>query len=199
MIPPNYNYGYNGVPAGYGSRPPGVQNAQTTSFGSTNSATPTSAMASNPAVDKQESSGGHGGFFQGLLNGVKKLGSFLMQPKNWLLTGGILLACMVCPPVGIALCGLGVLTGGASIMKGLSSGNMEEVGEGVFNTGLSAVGTYTSVQALNAAKGASAAASADSAAQGAQAGNAADGSLLNNTWNVVSNGSSAETVNQFIA
>jgi hypothetical protein len=158
------------------------------------SSAPAAFSISSADSEQEDSKGGIGNFFKGILNGAKGLGEFLTNPKNWPLILGTLVLCSFFPMVGVGLAAVGLALGGIKFGKGVSSGNMEQAGEGVFDMGIWAAGGASSWKAAKSAK--SAATTAQST-QVASSGSGVSGILKqapSHAWNTVSSGSTAQSL-----
>lgn len=180
MVSSSYgNYGYSGY-GGYGQQQSGsvLGNTSMSSAYSSmgNSSMDTSGanvdnimkgiketfnggMAANGSSGSEEKKSGglFGGikdFFSGIVKGATNLIKSLADPKTWLMIVACAALCFIFPPAGMALLAIGVAMAGSQIVKGVSSGNMEQVGEGVFNLGLSAVGARSTMSGVGSGTGA---------------------------------------------
>ncbi len=90
---------------------------------------------------------------KGIGKGAVNTVSSLLSVKGLLMTAGTIGVCaLVGPPIIPFLVAAGVLTGGAQIAKGASSGNWENVGEGIFTLGTTMLGAkYAPTATRNAA------------------------------------------------
>lgn len=79
-------------------------------------------------------------FFKGIGKAIKNIFKSLANPKTWLLIGAAIALCIIWPPAGVILAGVGAAMATTQIAKGVKSGNWEQVGEGTFNLGLSVIG-----------------------------------------------------------
>jgi hypothetical protein len=95
--------------------------------------------AQNPPEAPKKKSGGILGFAKGIWNGAKNTLKSLATPKGFLMAAGGLLLTAVCPPAGLALAGMGVMSGGIKMATSLANGDTEGAGEGFFTAGASIV------------------------------------------------------------
>jgi len=108
----------------------------------------------NDGLQSAKKSGGIGDFFKGIFNGIKNLFKSLLDPKTWLMIAACVALCVLVPGAGAVLMALGIGMAGMQIFKGAQSGDMEQVGEGAFNLGLSFLGGSSSVKAGTGAEAA---------------------------------------------
>jgi hypothetical protein len=94
-----------------------------------------------------------GDFFKGIGHAIKNIFTTLANPKNWLLIGGAIALCILCPPAGAVLAGVGALMAGNQMIKGVATGNWEQVGEGTLNLGLSVAGFKGATSSVKAGGG----------------------------------------------
>ncbi|MCE3236335.1 MAG: hypothetical protein K0Q50_2526 [Vampirovibrio sp.] len=172
MVSSSYgSYGYNGY-GGYGQQSGSV-------LGNTTMSSAYSSMGSSMNTDganidnimkginetykggmasEQKKSGGFLGgikdFFKGIVNGAKNLLKSLADPKTWLMIAACAALCFIFPPAGLALLAVGVVMAGSQIVKGVSSGNMEQAGEGFFNLALCGVGARSTAGGIGKGSGA---------------------------------------------
>lgn len=104
--------------------------------------------------EKKSGGGGIKDFFKGIFNGLKNLVKSLADPKTWLMIAACIALCMFVPGAGVALMALGIGMASMQIFKGVSSGNMEQAGEGTFNLALCFLGGTSGMKAGKGAESA---------------------------------------------
>lgn len=174
MVSSSYgNYGYNGY-GGYGNQQGGsvlgdttmsnayssIGSSMDTSGANLNNITKGLTETYNNAMSgggEKKSGGLFGGikdFFSGIVKGATNLLKSLADPKTWLLIAGCAALCMIFPPAGFALMAVGVAMAGSKILKGATTGDWSQVGEGVFDLGLTAVGARSTMGGVGKGGGA---------------------------------------------
>jgi len=112
------------------------------------------------------------GFGEALWSGIKgaaktvvnTVKGILTDPKKLLLTAGAVALSVVCPPVGVALCAVGAVSGAVQIGQGFQKANLaetdeqarmafEDIGGGVLTVGVSVAGARTGLKAMKGVEG----------------------------------------------
>lgn len=124
----------------------------------------TSAKDANCADGKDDGKIGFfsaiGNMFKGAVNMVvNTVKDVLTDPKKLIMAVGMAALCAVCPPAGLVMAGVGIVTGGAKVLEGVdkaanaktdaeAEAAFQEIGEGGLTVGMSVAGAKASVKAM---------------------------------------------------